>query len=32
LLTRNIPWRFDVIEVWLEEGRPPEINHVRDAF
>jgi len=30
--TRDIPWRFDVIEVWLEEGRTPIINHVRDAF
>lgn len=30
--TRNIPWRFDVIEIWLEEGTPPVINHVRDAF
>lgn len=30
--TRNLPWRFDVIEVWLEEGRKPEVNHVRDAF
>jgi len=32
LPTRDIPWRFDVIEVWLEEGRTPMINHVRDAF
>ena len=32
LHTRDIPWRFDVIEVWLEEGRTPTINHVRDAF
>jgi len=30
--TRDIPWRFDVIEIWLEEGSPPIINHVRDAF
>ena len=30
--TRNLPWRFDVIEVWLEEGEKPRINHVRDAF
>jgi putative endonuclease len=30
--TRNLPWRFDVIEVWLEEGRKPRVNHVRDAF
>jgi putative endonuclease len=30
--TRNLPWRFDVIEIWLEEGEKPRINHVRDAF
>lgn len=30
--TRELPWRFDVIEVWLEEGETPRINHVRDAF
>lgn len=30
--TRDIPWRFDVIEVWLEQGQTPVINHVRDAF
>ncbi len=30
--TRDLPWRFDVIEVWLEEGETPHINHVRDAF
>lgn len=32
LRNRNLPWRYDVIEVWLEEGRKPSINHVRDAF
>jgi len=32
LRTRKIPWRFDVIEIWLEHGEPPIINHVRDAF
>lgn len=32
LRNRNIPWRFDVIEIWLEQGCPPTINHVRDAF
>jgi putative endonuclease len=32
LRTREVPWRFDVIEVWLEEGGKPRINHVRDAF
>ena len=32
LKSRNLPWRFDVIEVWLEDGELPDINHVRDAF
>ena len=32
LKTRNLPWRFDVIEVLVEEGGLPKINHVRDAF
>ncbi len=32
LRKRDIPWRFDVIEVWLEQGELPVINHVRDAF
>ena len=32
LRTRGMPWRFDVIEVWLEAGRKPVVNHVRDAF
>ncbi len=30
--TRNLPWRFDVIEVFVEEGAKPRVNHVRDAF
>ena len=30
--TRDLPWRFDVIEVILEDGRKPRVNHVRDAF
>lgn len=30
--TRKLPWRFDVIEVWLEDGEKPRVNHVRDAF
>ena len=29
---RNLPWRFDVIEVELEEGKKPRINQVKDAF
>jgi putative endonuclease len=30
--TRKLPWRFDVIEVYVEDGEKPQINHVRDAF
>lgn len=30
--TRNIPWRFDVIEVYAEDGKKPRVNRVRDAF
>lgn len=30
--TRNLPWRFDVIEVYVAEGAKPRVNHVRDAF
>jgi putative endonuclease len=30
--TRKLPWRFDVIEVWLADGGKPRVNHVRDAF
>lgn len=30
--TRKLPWRFDVIEVYLEDGKPPRVNHIRDAF
>jgi putative endonuclease len=30
--TRDLPWRFDVIEVNVKEGEKPKINHVRDAF
>ena len=30
--TRDLPWRFDVIEVYLAEGKRPRINHVKDAF
>ena len=32
LRTRQLPWRFDVIEVWAEDGETPRVNHVRDAF
>ncbi|MDB6077255.1 MAG: hypothetical protein JWO82_1002 [Akkermansiaceae bacterium] len=30
--TREIPWRYDVIEVVLEEGKKPRVNRVEDAF
>lgn len=30
--TRNLPWRFDVIEVMVEDGKKPRIRHVQDAF
>jgi putative endonuclease len=30
--TRDLPWRFDVIEIYVEEGKKPRINQVKDAF
>jgi len=30
--SRNLPWRFDVIEVLVENGKKPDINHIKDAF
>lgn len=30
--TREIPIRFDVVEVILREGEVPKVNLVRDAF
>ena len=30
--TRDLPWRFDVIEVYVEDGKTPRVNQVRDAF
>jgi putative endonuclease len=30
--SRNLPWRFDVIEILVEEGERPRINQVKDAF
>ena len=30
--TRDLPWRFDVIEVRVEDGQKPRVNHVKDAF
>ncbi len=30
--TREIPWRFDVAEVILKQGKLPKVHIVRDAF
>ena len=30
--TRDLPWRFDVIEVYVAEGEKPRINQVENAF
>jgi putative endonuclease len=30
--TRDLPWRFDVIEIYVKEGEKPRINQVKDAF
>lgn len=30
--TRDLPWRFDVIEVYATDGVKPRLNHVKDAF
>lgn len=30
--TRQLPWRFDVIEVLVEDGKMPSVNQVKDAF
>ena len=30
--SRNLPWRFDVIEVYVQDGHKPRVNQVRDAF
>ena len=30
--TRELPWRFDVIEVYLEHGDLPRVHRVQDAF
>ena len=29
--TRDLPWRFDVVEVILREGEKPQINIVKDV-
>ncbi len=30
--TRDVPWRFDVIEVQVEDDQRPRVNHIKDAF
>ena len=30
--TRQLPWRFDVIEVYVQDGKPPRVVRIRDAF
>jgi putative endonuclease len=32
LRTRQLPWRFDVIEILVEEGKKPTIRWICDAF
>jgi putative endonuclease len=30
--TRALPWRFDVIEVYVADGEKPRVVRIRDAF
>lgn len=30
--TREVPWRFDVIEIYVEDDKKPRVVWVRDAF
>ena len=32
LHTRDIPWRFDVVEVTVQPDLPPAVHHIHDAF
>lgn len=29
---RSIPWRFDVIEIYVADGRRPRVNRIANAF
>ena len=29
---RSLPWRFDVIEVYVADGEKPRVNRIADAF
>lgn len=30
--TREIPWRFDVVEVYVADGERPRVHRVENAF
>ncbi len=30
--TRKLPWRFDVIEIYVSHGEKPRVNHIRNGF
>jgi putative endonuclease len=30
--TRKIPWRFDVIEIYVSDGQPPRVVRIANAF
>jgi putative endonuclease len=32
LRRRDLPWRFDVIEVFVADCCKPRVNHIKDAF
>ena len=32
LRTRDLPWRFDVIEVLVQDGHKPEVRWIQNAF
>jgi putative endonuclease len=32
LQTRDLPWRFDVVEIILLDGQPPKVTWVKNAF
>lgn len=29
---RDLPWRFDIMEIYLTDGERPRVNYIRDAF
>jgi putative endonuclease len=30
--TRNLPWRFDIIEIYVQDGKLPRIHRIENAF